>query len=70
LGHITSKCLNKRVVTLAEYQSFCENVEEVEKQGGKELFLTKEMEEYDKDSDKREMFVVGRALSGLATSKS
>jgi len=44
LGHIASKCPNKRLVALAEYQSICEHLEESEKEGEKEIFLTEELE--------------------------
>jgi len=45
LGHIASECPNKRLVTLVEYKSNCEHLEELEECRDKELFLTEEMEE-------------------------
>ena len=63
LGHIASECPNRRVVTLAEYQAACEVMEEGEEEGSKEMFLTKDMEEYEEGLDEGEMLVVRRALS-------
>jgi len=65
LGHIASKCPNKRVVTLAEYQSICEHKEKPEEEGNKEIFFAKELEEFKEGPDDGEMLVVRRALSGL-----
>jgi len=54
------------VVTLAEYQSICEHLEDPEEEGNKEKFFTKDLEECEKGSGDGEMLVVKRALSGLA----
>ena len=51
LGHIAFKCLNKRVVTLAECQLVWEKLKELEEDGGEELLLTKEIEEYEEGPD-------------------
>jgi len=34
-------------MTLAEYQSVCDNMEETKEEGSKKLLLTKEMEEHE-----------------------
>jgi len=51
---------------LAEYHSICEHLVEPEEEGEKELFLTKELTEYEEGQDDGEIAVVRRALSGLA----
>ena len=66
LGHIASECPNKRVVSLAEYQtSFYELNEEEEE--GMEVCLAENVEEVEEGPDEGELLVIRRALSGFAT---
>jgi len=51
LAHFASKCPNKRVVTLAEYQASCEELEEENDEGEKELLMTKALEEVEEGPD-------------------
>ena len=56
-----SKCLNRRVVTLAEYEAF--QVEKEEQR--KDLCLVEGMEQVVEEANKGELPNLGRALSGL-----
>jgi len=51
---------------MVKYQSICEQFEEPEEGGEKQLFLTKEMEEYKEGLDEREILVVRKSLSASA----
>ena len=53
------------MVTLAEYQASCEELEEKNDEGEKELLMTKALEEVEEGPDKGEMLVIRRVLSGL-----
>jgi len=64
LGHITSECLNKRIITLAEYQVSLEEFEE-EDEGDKEVYLNEPMKEVEEGRNEGELLVTRRALSGL-----
>ena len=64
LGHIASECPNKRVVTLVEYQT---HEEEMEEEGGKEVCFNEPIEEVEEGPDEGELLVVRKVLSGLAS---
>ena len=67
LTHIVSECPNKRVVSLAEYQASLEEPEEEKEGGHKELYLNCHFEEVEGGLNERELLVIRRALSRLAT---
>ena len=54
------------MVTLAEYQASFEELEEEEKEEGKEVYLGENIEEVEEGPDEGEMLVIRRALSGFA----
>jgi len=66
LGHIASKCPNKRVVILAEYQASFEELEEEEEEE-KGVHLGENIEEVEEGPDGEEILVIRRAWSGFAT---
>ena len=67
LGHFASECPNKRIVTLAEYQASCEELEDKNDEGEKELLMTEALEEVEEGPDEEKMLVIRRALSGLVS---
>ena len=44
LGHYASECPNKKVLTLAEYQAPCEELEEENDEEEKEILMTEALE--------------------------
>jgi hypothetical protein len=61
LGHIASECPNRRVISLAEWETLEEVVEEEERGA----YLMEEQEEVVEEADEGELLVLRRALSGL-----
>ena len=59
LGHIASECPNRRIISLAEWDTSREEEEEEEK----ELYLMEEQEEVVEEADEGELLVLRRALS-------
>ena len=55
------------MVTLAECQSICEHLEDLEEEGDKGIFLTENLKEFEEGPNEGEILVVRKALSGLAT---
>ena len=67
LGHIASECPNKRIVTLAEYQTSSWEFEKEEGKEGKEVCLSEPIEEVEEGPDEGQLLVVRKVLSGLAS---
>jgi len=67
MGHISSECPNKKIVTLAEYQASFGEFEREEKKGGEEVCLNEPIEEVEEGPDEGELLVVRKVLSGLAS---
>jgi len=64
LGHITSKCPNKRVMTFTKYHAL---FEEIKEEGGeKGLYSNKALKEVEEGLYERELLMIRTALSGLA----
>jgi len=59
LGHIASKCPNRRIISLTEWQTCKEDEQEEEK----EVYLMEEQEEVVEEADEGELLVLRRALS-------
>jgi len=60
LVHYASECPNKRMVTLAEYQASCNELEEENDEGEKELLMTKALKEVKEGPDEGDILVVRR----------
>jgi len=67
LGYYASECPNKKMVSLVEYQASCEELEEENDEGEKELLMIKALEGLEVGPDEGEMLVIRRAFSGLAS---
>jgi len=55
LGHFASECPDKRVVTWGEYQACCEELEEENDEGEKDLPMTEALEEVEEGPDEGAM---------------
>jgi len=64
-GHIASKCTNRRVVTLREFQEFKEVEIEEEEENENAALLNDCKEECVEEADEGELLVLRRSLSGI-----
>jgi len=64
LGHITSDCPNRKVITLAEWIAVDEQEKEEEIQGESEANLEENLEEVKEEADEGEMLVLRRFFNG------